>query len=63
MRVCILDQAARCSLRRWRTKGVLANTISNQIIVLLYLYAGLNPKKLFALYYGISLDNVADKKI
>jgi hypothetical protein len=41
---------------------VLANTISNQIIVLLYLYGGLNPKKLFAFYYGISLDSVADKK-
>jgi hypothetical protein len=30
--------------------------------VLLYLYGGLNPKKLFAFYYGISLDSVADKK-
>ena len=53
MRVCILSQAARCSIRRWRTKGVLSNTISNQLIVILYVFAWMSPKRLFAMYYGI----------
>ena len=38
MRVQILPQAAQCSIRRWAKKGVCSNTLSNQIIVILYAY-------------------------
>jgi len=57
MRVCILPQVARCSIRRWDRKGVVLNTLSNQIIVILYVFGWMSPKRLFSIYYGIRLDD------
>ena len=61
-RVCVLPQAAKCSIRRWVQKGVLANTLSNQIIVILYAFGCINPRRLFAMYYGIQVENISSGK-
>jgi len=41
---------------------VLANTLSNQIIVILYAFGCINPRRLFAMYYGIQVENISSGK-
>mmetsp|Transcript_18916 Transcript_18916/g.62170 ORF Transcript_18916/g.62170 Transcript_18916/m.62170 type:complete len:316 (+) Transcript_18916:55-1002(+) len=57
MRIDILQAKTKCSVRRWRSKGVATVTLVNQIVVIMYFYFWISPPTLYALYYGRRLPD------
>ena len=47
----IAPVAARCSCKRWEARGVLHNTVLNQIFIYLY-HFGMSAQRIYDLYYG-----------
>mmetsp|Transcript_5162 Transcript_5162/g.12143 ORF Transcript_5162/g.12143 Transcript_5162/m.12143 type:complete len:98 (-) Transcript_5162:299-592(-) len=55
MCIDIVPAKARCSVRRWHSKGVAKVTLVNQVLVILYVYFAISPSTLYALYYARKL--------
>lgn len=51
-RITILPEAAQCSPRRWERHGVVKNTCRNWLFVAAFVLAGVEPDRLYDLYYG-----------
>eukprot|EP00287_Rhodomonas_sp_CCMP768_P015607 CAMPEP_0196758594 /NCGR_PEP_ID=MMETSP1091-20130531/104270_1 /TAXON_ID=302021 /ORGANISM="Rhodomonas sp., Strain CCMP768" /LENGTH=303 /DNA_ID=CAMNT_0042107423 /DNA_START=64 /DNA_END=975 /DNA_ORIENTATION=- len=54
--VATLPVSVRCSPRRWLHKGVVSTTVTNQVIVGLYVFFGIDANTLYEFYYGARLS-------
>eukprot|EP01135_Chromosphaera_perkinsii_P001302 Nk52_evm29s164 gene=Nk52_evmTU29s164 len=50
-KITILPAAVKTSARRWEVNGVIANTVLNQVFVILYAYCGVSAELIHKMYY------------